>query len=532
MKKLIVFILTSISITSSFSQKLFTDSEERFSEIHDIVFTSETEYIIASSGEYDDDIKVEYFKDGTSLRAYTMPYANVQDMELYSVEEGTILALTAVDECDVFTNDYIEVLLDTLKSYTIYSDYDPWFPDTYVKTIRMGEGKLGALIGYSQSNFIKGLKVFENEEEIFALEVTEQKLTDLKSYDPYTFFYGEGILLVYDQVMNQIDTLLLHEGESILDIEFDYLTGLYYVLATDRIYITAIDSVNSFADLPVEGRSYSDLLFVDKLYVLGHSEEEKNMLWTMENGTLAEADLELPDNRYEFTEMYLGLNDQIWFVGQTNLYYNPNTNQYGRGAYVYYTQDLNSDLTMDYEVDLLSAIGNGANGIACEIQITNKSSDTLKDIRLFSSGIGGVWCSSARLNMDIESILPEQQLIVNGTITAFENLRFEGDLCVYATNSENILDVAIEDNISCLQVSDVPEITETSLGIYPNPSSRYLHLDSKYLSMRYKIFDAYGCLKDIDVNKGEIDIQALANGIYFLQIEDGSTSSVQRFVKI
>lgn len=79
-----------------------------------------------------------------------------------------------------------------------------------------------------------------------------------------------------------------------------------------------------------------------------------------------------------------------------------------------------------------------------------------------------------------------------------------------------------------------PDISQTSVRIYPNPASHYIIVETASKSLKgVEVIDLYG--HRIPRAKGEslsrLDLRQLAVGIYFLKIETDSGTVLKRFVK-
>jgi hypothetical protein len=75
-------------------------------------------------------------------------------------------------------------------------------------------------------------------------------------------------------------------------------------------------------------------------------------------------------------------------------------------------------------------------------------------------------------------------------------------------------------------------LNQTDILIYPNPVSTVLNVKNISKRANYKIYSAAGQLvsNGIILNN-KIDVHALINGVYMIDIEDGSTSAQKKFIK-
>jgi len=81
-----------------------------------------------------------------------------------------------------------------------------------------------------------------------------------------------------------------------------------------------------------------------------------------------------------------------------------------------------------------------------------------------------------------------------------------------------------------------PELTASAFSVYPNPAKDELNLKANFEFEAYKIFDSTGKLIDEDVlttsaSSHVIDLGKLSQGLYFVEIQSGSSREIKRFVK-
>lgn len=82
--------------------------------------------------------------------------------------------------------------------------------------------------------------------------------------------------------------------------------------------------------------------------------------------------------------------------------------------------------------------------------------------------------------------------------------------------------------------SNVAEIKNASVNIYPNPAQEVLNLKATINLNQVEIIDAYGnVVKRFNPNQTQfqIPIETLANGIYYLKINTADSNLTERFVK-
>ena len=80
-----------------------------------------------------------------------------------------------------------------------------------------------------------------------------------------------------------------------------------------------------------------------------------------------------------------------------------------------------------------------------------------------------------------------------------------------------------------LAVDDI-ELNE-SLAIYPNPSSSQLNIEVDGNIISTTVVDAMGNVLEVSLTSKTIDVSALANGVYVLQVETDKGIGHKKFVK-
>ena len=71
-----------------------------------------------------------------------------------------------------------------------------------------------------------------------------------------------------------------------------------------------------------------------------------------------------------------------------------------------------------------------------------------------------------------------------------------------------------------------------SFNLFPNPSNKYIKIDTHYLSYNIQIFDELGKeIKSIEIKNNIINIKNLPNGIYFLKLNSEEKTFHQKFIK-
>lgn len=86
--------------------------------------------------------------------------------------------------------------------------------------------------------------------------------------------------------------------------------------------------------------------------------------------------------------------------------------------------------------------------------------------------------------------------------------------------------------ISQLDILSTNENSSTELVIYPNPSQDYIQLKTKEKIEALQLFDVNGkYISSPKITSQTIDIQNLANGIYYLQIKTFDSVIIKRIIK-
>lgn len=85
------------------------------------------------------------------------------------------------------------------------------------------------------------------------------------------------------------------------------------------------------------------------------------------------------------------------------------------------------------------------------------------------------------------------------------------------------------DDISISGVQAINEINKAKIRIYPNPVSDYLYIDAKYKNV--EILNITGQVVFSSDNAAErIDVSNLAEGVYFISIDDNGTLKSAKFI--
>ncbi|MDH6253957.1 hypothetical protein M2347_003684 [Chryseobacterium sp. H1D6B] len=99
----------------------------------------------------------------------------------------------------------------------------------------------------------------------------------------------------------------------------------------------------------------------------------------------------------------------------------------------------------------------------------------------------------------------------------------------YNTNSQFII---ILDNVKVTQNTlGTLEAGSAAAGIYPNPASDYIYLNTHDAIKKAEIFDMAGRKVNVNVNGRQINIQHLQPGIYLIHITAGNKTYSQKFIK-
>jgi Secretion system C-terminal sorting domain len=82
-------------------------------------------------------------------------------------------------------------------------------------------------------------------------------------------------------------------------------------------------------------------------------------------------------------------------------------------------------------------------------------------------------------------------------------------------------------------LSDINEIPEFEIGIFPNPTSDFISIKGipKSASFRVSVTDMSGRIIKSESNRSKIDIRELSSGIYLVALEFGQGKIVKRVVK-
>ncbi len=78
----------------------------------------------------------------------------------------------------------------------------------------------------------------------------------------------------------------------------------------------------------------------------------------------------------------------------------------------------------------------------------------------------------------------------------------------------------------------VKEIVSQNIGIYPNPTTGILYIKNTSEGSIVKVYDVIGHVRNLTLNtNNSIDVSALTNGVYYLQVISNNSKSTFTFVK-
>ena len=167
--------------------------------------------------------------------------------------------------------------------------------------------------------------------------------------------------------------------------------------------------------------------------------------------------------------------------------------------------------------------------IKMEIEIRNNSSESIEDLKLYSSAFEGFNCSHNFLrNIDPNiTIASGETITVMAEYNGLEsnNISYlEHPLCIYALGSKTFMDPVFGDNIFCFTPSEltstINEKQETKgIRVYPNPAQTFIIIDEGEDLQNYEIYDLNGqlmrTLQTIS-SSDVIDVSELKKGTYLL----------------
>ncbi|WP_138433605.1 cyanophycinase [Winogradskyella algicola] len=86
-------------------------------------------------------------------------------------------------------------------------------------------------------------------------------------------------------------------------------------------------------------------------------------------------------------------------------------------------------------------------------------------------------------------------------------------------------------NPNCNDALSVEDIANTELKVLPNPFSDYVSIKTEIENLNIKMFDVSGKQVGVEFDKNKIDTKALANGIYFIIIENEDYKQTFKLIK-
>ncbi len=90
----------------------------------------------------------------------------------------------------------------------------------------------------------------------------------------------------------------------------------------------------------------------------------------------------------------------------------------------------------------------------------------------------------------------------------------------------------VETQVECDALS-IEEFNEATFSIYPNPTSKFLQIESnsEVSIIETEITNSIGQLIKIEMTNNRIDVSDVSNGIYFLKIKTNQGTIVKKFIK-
>ena len=86
-------------------------------------------------------------------------------------------------------------------------------------------------------------------------------------------------------------------------------------------------------------------------------------------------------------------------------------------------------------------------------------------------------------------------------------------------------------NPNCNDLLNVEEVTIETIKVYPNPFSEYITIKTEQADLSFQIFDVLGKSVKIKMTLNKIDTTSLEHGIYFLRVENKTSSKTFRLIK-
>lgn len=129
---------------------------------------------------------------------------------------------------------------------------------------------------------------------------------------------------------------------------------------------------------------------------------------------------------------------------------------------------------------------------------------------------------TAFTNLEI-SALPNGKIVIAGNTTS--NNLLNGD--INNLNGDNYYIAVLEE-----EVLKTEEVNKININIYPNPTSDFIHIDTKEKIDNIEVYDATGrkVISNISVDH-QIDVRKLLQGIYYIRINTAGKNLTSKFIK-
>jgi len=476
------------------------------------ILTAGTSFESDEIGYPSDGIKIYSFDlSGNQLYSRKIPISNIRNNHTYRptvplaiVNDSTFIVgvLNQIRWLDLETGDTLEKIEYPVENFIVLQKYED-------QIIALDKRKL--LLLDENGTITEDVNFYEN-------------LTDFAIQND-TIWIG-GTHHLYRKVGNQLDSLLLDDILEIKGLEWDIDENLLVWGQEEQTNLSLVQKINSNF-LIQENFSLQDSLYIAE-NLLVHNNQYL-----------------IGGRRLVYQNDNLGYGNQfVPFLGRKFSLQNftfPTYANIGVSDISFSTDAYISDSMMVGPNIIVYHIENAS--VAFEMEVTNFSDTIINSFSYASESLGGFFCFPFQYMNHVENanLAPNESMTVSGEIYFWSDVTStQFDFCCYAYSPNQKFDENFHNNSICfdLTLTDTDEIykRELDFSVFPNPTTSDIQVQgiSTDKLLCISIYSSTGkLLKQLSsFENTSIPLTDLSQGIYFLEVHDGTKKGMRRFVKL
>lgn len=167
-------------------------------------------------------------------------------------------------------------------------------------------------------------------------------------------------------------------------------------------------------------------------------------------------------------------------------------------------------------------------------EILNVENMGKSDLKLDSIKIDGSGYSAFEVITQVAGkiILPGESIELKIRFSPTEKIQYLANLAIYSNDpAQTIYNIRLEGEGEGTSVDEYIT-SKAEIGVFPNPSSDYIHLDFDKEIESAEVIDIYGKSYTVESKMKQIDISNLDSGSYFLKIISNGKAYLKQFVVV